>query len=192
MIIALVVAIIVVVSTFGAWWVFLRDSDGDGYPDNKDAFPNDPTEWADSDGDGWGDNGDAFPNDKTEWKDSDADGYGDNSDVFPNDPSEHQDSDNDGVGDNSDVFPNNPTEWKDSDGDGHGDNEDAFPNDPNKWLDPDGEWVERAPTPKAGGYGEAVTGTGNHIYVIRCLYATSDPQFWRYSPNEKHVDIPKR
>lgn len=38
------------------------DSDGDGYPDNQDAFPNDPDEWADSDGDGVGDNADPFPN----------------------------------------------------------------------------------------------------------------------------------
>ena len=35
------------------------DTDGDGYPDGDDAFPNDPTEWADTDGDGVGDNADA-------------------------------------------------------------------------------------------------------------------------------------
>jgi len=39
------------------------DSDGDGYPDDEDAFPNDPKEWKDSDGDGLGDNADPFPND---------------------------------------------------------------------------------------------------------------------------------
>lgn len=37
------------------------DSDGDGYPDSSDVFPDDPTEWMDSDGDGVGDNSDAFP-----------------------------------------------------------------------------------------------------------------------------------
>ncbi len=41
----------------------IDDSDGDGVPDNQDAFPFDPTEWADSDGDGVGDNADLFPND---------------------------------------------------------------------------------------------------------------------------------
>jgi len=39
------------------------DSDGDGVPDNQDAFPNDPSEWNDADGDGIGDNADEFPND---------------------------------------------------------------------------------------------------------------------------------
>lgn len=45
------------------------DSDGDGYADEDDAFPNDPNEWADLDNDGQGDNsdldidGDEFDND---------------------------------------------------------------------------------------------------------------------------------
>ena len=56
------------------------DSDGDGYGDISDAFPNDPTEWLDTDGDGIGDNSDAFPSDSTEWSDQDGDGIGDNSD----------------------------------------------------------------------------------------------------------------
>ena len=59
------------------------DRDGDGVPDDEDAFPDDPTEWADTDGDGYGDNGDAFPDDPTEWADSDGDGIGDNSDPTP-------------------------------------------------------------------------------------------------------------
>ncbi len=37
------------------------DSDGDGYGDIFDAFPEDPTEWLDTDGDGIGDNADAYP-----------------------------------------------------------------------------------------------------------------------------------
>ena len=38
-----------------------QDSDGDGYGDIIDAFPNDSTEWLDSDGDGVGDNADPYP-----------------------------------------------------------------------------------------------------------------------------------
>ncbi|MHC4218646.1 MAG: hypothetical protein ACYSU7_09355, partial [Planctomycetota bacterium] len=74
------------------------DDDNDGFPDEVDAFPFDPSEWADTDGDGVGDNADAFPNDPTETTDSDGDGVGDNADVFPNDPTETTDSDGDGVG----------------------------------------------------------------------------------------------
>ncbi|MCG2826577.1 MAG: hypothetical protein L6265_08320 [Thermoplasmatales archaeon] len=44
------------------------DSDGDGVPDNEDAFPYNPSEWADSDGDGVGDNSDAYPNDPSKWE----------------------------------------------------------------------------------------------------------------------------
>jgi hypothetical protein len=82
-----------------------HDTDGDGVPDDDDAFPTDPAEWQDSDGDGVGDNRDAFPNDPTETRDSDGDGYGDNADRFPTDPTEWADSDNDGVGDNRDLYP---------------------------------------------------------------------------------------
>jgi len=53
------------------------DTDGDGYPDNSDAFPNDPLEWKDSDGDGIGDNSDKFP------YDYDNDGYSDDVDLYP-------------------------------------------------------------------------------------------------------------
>lgn len=62
------------------------DTDGDGYNDFIDAFPNDPNEWLDTDGDGVGDNADAFPNDANEQFDTDGDGVGDNADDFPNNP----------------------------------------------------------------------------------------------------------
>jgi hypothetical protein len=62
----------------------------------------------DSDGDGYYDYEDSFPNDASEHTDSDADGIGDDSDAFPNDPLEDSDSDGDGVGDNSDLYPFNP------------------------------------------------------------------------------------
>ena len=35
-----------------------HDSDGDGVPNDEDAFPHDPSEWIDTDGDGIGDNAD--------------------------------------------------------------------------------------------------------------------------------------
>lgn len=111
-----------------------KDSDGDGIPDSKDAFADDPNEWKDTDKDGTGDNSDndidgdghdnavdVFPNDAKEWKDSDNDGVGDNSD---------KDRDGDGFPDKEDAFPNDPSEWKDSDGDGVGDNKDAHPFNP--------------------------------------------------------------
>ena len=119
------------------------DDDGDGYIDNSDVFPGDPTEWVDTDGDGTGDNADDdddgdetpdadddFPLDATETTDSDGDGIGDNSDVFPYDASKWADSDGDGIDDNSDVFPDDPTEWVDTDGDGIGDNSDVLPDNP--------------------------------------------------------------
>ena len=129
------------------------DSDGDGVGDNGDAFPNDPNETADSDGDGVGDNGDAFPNDANESADSDGDGVGDNGDAFPNDANESADSDGDGVGDNGDAFPNDPDEDTDSDGDGVGDNGDAFPNDPGESSDADGDGVGDNADPDDDGNG---------------------------------------
>ena len=117
------------------------DTDGDGYSDTGDAFPNNAGEWIDSDGDGVGDNSDVFPTDVTESMDSDGDGVGDNSDAFPYDANETADSDSDGVGDNSDVFPLDYFEYKDSDGDGVGDNGDAFPFDANETMDSDGDGV---------------------------------------------------
>lgn len=48
------------------------DTDGDGFEDSEDDFPDDDTQWIDSDGDGYGDNPlgdnpDLFPNDSTKW-----------------------------------------------------------------------------------------------------------------------------
>ena len=117
------------------------DEDGDGYSDENDAFPTNPSEWFDTDFDGVGDNSDVFPNDTSEWMDSDGDGVGDNSDAFPYDANETMDSDNDGYGDNADMFPYNAFEYLDSDGDGAGDNSDAFPFDASETMDSDGDGV---------------------------------------------------
>ena len=48
------------------------DRDGDGVPDARDAFPDDPAESVDSDVDGVGDNADAFPNDASRTEAPDA------------------------------------------------------------------------------------------------------------------------
>jgi hypothetical protein len=48
-------------SGYTAVWAESNDSDGDGYNDSVDVFPNDNTEWEDTDGDNVGDNGDAHP-----------------------------------------------------------------------------------------------------------------------------------
>ncbi|MGB2425533.1 MAG: hypothetical protein ACPIBN_04780 [Candidatus Poseidoniaceae archaeon] len=47
------------------------DSDGDGIPDEADAFPFDGSEWLDTDADGVGDNSDYAPYDPTVWEDVD-------------------------------------------------------------------------------------------------------------------------
>ncbi|MEK9700309.1 MAG: hypothetical protein VW270_31295, partial [Candidatus Poseidoniales archaeon] len=117
------------------------DRDRDSYPNEEDAFPDDPNEWLDTDEDGVGDNADVFPEDPNETLDTDADGVGDNADVFPEDPNETLDTDADGVGDNADVFPEDPNETVDTDADGVGDNSDLFPEDASESIDTDGDGV---------------------------------------------------
>ncbi|NJC46977.1 UNVERIFIED_ORG: hypothetical protein GGR78_000198 [Xanthomonas campestris] len=55
------------------------DSDGDGVPDDSDAFPNDPSESTDSDGDGIGDNGDTAPDDADNGADGGSGNESDNT-----------------------------------------------------------------------------------------------------------------
>jgi len=87
------------------------DIDGDGVPNDQDAFPEDDSETIDTDGDGTGNNADT---------DDDNDGVADGNDDFPLDPSEQTDTDNDGTGNNADT---------DDDGDGVEDSADDFPLD---------------------------------------------------------------
>ncbi|MCH1554514.1 MAG: hypothetical protein L7S45_07985, partial [Luminiphilus sp.] len=129
----------------GFWWNYLLvpkgglnpvadDTDGDGVPDDQDAFPNDPAASVDSDGDGYPDYWNAaasellisesdltidmFPTDSTEWIDTDGDGVGNNAD---------DDDDNDGIPDVDDLFPLVKAVAFDEDYDGIADSIDAFP-----------------------------------------------------------------
>ena len=140
------------------------DSDGDGWSDTGDPFPDDPAHWSDSDMDGSPDEIDAFPNDPTQSADTDGDGFGDDPfgnrpDMFPDDSSEWYDFDGDEVGNNADDFPLDPTQWEDADGDGYGDNvfginHDAFPVDETQWEDADGD-----------GYGDNPNGNNPDPYL---------------------------
>jgi hypothetical protein len=88
------------------------DRDGDGYSDDNDEMPDEPTQWADEDGDGFGENPDGLTPDACPhtWGISMIDRYG------------CQDLDGDGTSDLNDAFFNKPTQWNDTDGDGKGDN----------------------------------------------------------------------
>lgn len=96
----------------------------------------------DSDGDGYNNAVDAFPNNPYEWKDSDNDGVGDNTDDFPYDPSKYKsselvskDTDSDGLSDSLEMSigtdPYNPN----TDGDRYDDGEEYNENIPSYVLD---------------------------------------------------------
>ena len=108
--------------------------DGDDCP----TWPGTSTEGniygcTDSDGDGWADTIDVFPEDASQWIDSDGDGYGDNY-TYTNVTGERIDNETYLWGcdidpgliqsrvQNGDAFPDEPTQWSDTDGDGFGDN----------------------------------------------------------------------
>ena len=165
-----------------------RDTDNDGWSDNGDALPENPTQWLDRDGDGYGDNDteeateiDLFPSDGTQWNDTDGDGHGDNpygtqGDWFPSDPTRWMDSDRDGVADDDDLFDNDATQWDDRDGDGYGDETngnrpDAFPDDPLEWKDTDDDGIgdnsddlpfnpSQTNDRDGDGFGDDIRGTG--------------------------------
>ena len=140
---ALLISIIIVVASISLEAMLedeIKDSDGDGILDNRDAFPNDASETMDSDMDGVGDSADVFPNDAGETMDADMDGVGDNSDVFPNDDSETMDTDVDGIGDNSDSCVNGKSNWNsdsetDYDSDGCHDSSEDIDDDNDGWTD---------------------------------------------------------
>ena len=136
------------------------DSDGDGWSDSIDTFPEDITQHSDFDNDGFGDsNGnqsDSCPEiygtssiDRFGCIDSDGDGWSDLNDKYVDDNLRWSDTDGDGYPDqqnleDSDQCPETYGESKkdvfgcvDSDGDGFSDSADAYPNDSSKWEDDD-------------------------------------------------------
>jgi hypothetical protein len=75
------------------------DWDDDGYNNDEDDFPYDPSEWSDLDGDKVGDNTDRFPDNPNLQFDMDEDTYGDQIDTHPFDPLLWNDQDGDGFND---------------------------------------------------------------------------------------------
>ena len=104
------------------------DDDGDGHPDEVDAFPLDETEHSDLDSDGVGDIADL---------DDDGDGWTDEMETkcgtySTNPTSVPPDLDMDSICDELDI---------DVDGDGFPDDGDGFPLDAAEWSDLDGDGV---------------------------------------------------
>ena len=143
------------------------DSDQDGWADDYDAMPNEPTQWADSDGDGYGDNlagvnPDACPSQSSNstqgnrlgCPDDDGDGWDNVIDQLPATRPQWSDQDGDGYGDNAtgieaDSCPRvagtshiDRFGCLDDDGDGISNENDAFPNDPTRSADTDGDGVD--------------------------------------------------
>jgi outer membrane protein OmpA-like peptidoglycan-associated protein len=134
----------------------VKDRDGDGIPDDRDACPDKPgpKEWQgcpDSDGDGIPDHLDKCPevpgpreNQGCPWSDRDKDGIPDHLDKCPDQPGPKEnegcpwgDKDQDGVPDNIDRCPNEPgpkenqgCPWPDRDHDGIPDHLDKCPDVP--------------------------------------------------------------
>ncbi|RZD36283.1 MAG: hypothetical protein CXT72_01710 [Methanobacteriota archaeon] len=88
---------------------FVRDSDGDGYRDDSDAFVYDSDEWADNDEDGIGDNADI---------DDDNDGLTDSEEANIGTNPLNWDTDGDKISDLTDCDPINEELYTDTDLDG--------------------------------------------------------------------------
>jgi len=134
------------------------DGDGDGWADENDALPGDPTQNRDTDGDSYGDNPtgtdpDACPEtagnstvDRLGCVDTDGDGVSDLNDAFPDDSTRTTDSDMDGFDDVEDNCPstfgnsvNGSLGCFDADQDSWADANDSFPLDSTQWNDTDGD-----------------------------------------------------
>lgn len=95
--------------------VIQLDSDFDGYPDEKDQFPNNSSEWIDSDNDQIGNNADL---------DDDNDGLSDIEETAMGTDSLLADTDGDGFNDNDDEYPLDSTKWEKENGDQNGEEPD--------------------------------------------------------------------
>ncbi|HIF45638.1 MAG TPA: hypothetical protein EYQ73_02435 [Candidatus Poseidoniales archaeon] len=89
------------------------DSDGDGWSDQIDVFPQDPGQWFDSDDDGFGDEIDDCPtlagessHDRKGCPDTDGDGWSDPMDIYSPYPWN--------TSQNADLFPADPSLWNSS------------------------------------------------------------------------------
>ena len=143
------------------------DTDQDGWADDYDAMPNEPTQWADSDGDGYGDNlagvnpdacpsqsGNSTQGNRLGCPDDDGDGWDNVIDQLPATDTQWSDQDGDGYGDNAtgieaDSCPgvagtSNIDRFgcPDDDSDGISNDNDAFPNDPTRSADTDGDGID--------------------------------------------------
>ena len=125
----------------------VNDVDRDGYTNDVDVFPTDPTEWEDTNDNGIGDNAepgldgdgdgvlneaDAFSWDAAASVDTDGDGQPDDWNAGASQEQINAsflvldaDDDNDGVPDSNDAFPLDAGESADTDGDGIGNNADT-------------------------------------------------------------------
>ena len=135
------------------------DADVDGWSDEGDAFPGEPTQWNDTDGDSFGDHAkgvqpDACPLeygnselDRFGCADTDGDGWSDANDFDPLDPEVWSDEDRDDWNDqNADhcigtagTSREDQQGCPDRDRDGWSDEGDAFPDDVSQWSDVDGD-----------------------------------------------------
>ena len=145
------------------------DGDQDGWGDDQDTHPTDPTQWSDADGDGYGDNpggtlpdacptvwGNSTQGNRLGCPDNDGDGWDNSIDALPDLPTQWLDQDGDGYGDNAtgiqpDACPGEAGTSSiglygcvDDDGDGHANLTDDFPNDPTRWIDSDGDGYDDA------------------------------------------------
>ncbi|MEC9162309.1 MAG: hypothetical protein VX919_05915, partial [Candidatus Thermoplasmatota archaeon] len=145
------------------------DGDQDGWGDDQDTHPADPTQWSDADGDGYGDNpggtlpdacptvwGNSTQGNRLGCLDDDGDGWDNSIDALPDLPTQWLDQDGDGYGDNAtgiqpDACPGEAGTSSiglygcvDDDGDGHANLTDDFPLDPTRWIDTDGDGYDDA------------------------------------------------